>query len=103
MYEIGKLYYYNNQKVKLHAVWYENEQVFAAVSYVDLYRNHHTVVFANQLTNVSRIKKRANITIRFTIDNQLEVIFNQNLIIPEQEKVNYLQTSFDLMVENEEV
>jgi len=100
-YTIGKRYFYQNNKVvTLNAVWYEDGITWAAISDE---RSYKSVTKIDQLTTMRRRTQRINLTLELTENNEVNVLFNQNVPIAPARADRYTQTSFDVMVENEEV
>lgn len=102
-YELNKIYYWNNShRVKLNAIWYENDTLWGGITLLDHYAKQQQVAKLSDLTKLQRVRKRINLSLKLNKDNTTEVIF-ANVNVPEEEKANFLQMSFDIMVENEEV
>jgi len=99
-YEIGKRYFVGNVKeVTLNAIWHENEENWCVTTDDRGLRN---VFKLSALTLIQRRIKRINLCLELTQGNELEVTFQNIQLNPETQR-RFLQTSFDVMVENEKV
>jgi hypothetical protein len=97
-YELGSIYFYNNQPVKLNGVWMENGIVYGACSPTVGYIKH-VVVKVEQLTKVAVVTKRLNLTIKLLDNNDIQLEF-VNYQVPEEQKELYTQTTIEVKVEN---
>lgn len=99
-YELGKTYFHVNRPLILKAVWYEDEITYAAIRFKD--HGQQLIIPLAQLVETKTIKKRINLSVELKPDNTLEVSL-LNLALREEQKINFYQASFDIIVKVDDV
>jgi hypothetical protein len=98
-YHLGKTYIYAGQeRVKLLSIWADSDELYGACKRLDRGAGTTLIVRLKQLSLTTTRIKRVSLSIRL-VDNDIEVQFRQHEP-PVEEQPFWMQTSFDVRVED---